>query len=103
MKKIKELLFVLFFVSFFGILLSYAQTKPSWLLIWGKDVSGPMSAVVVEAGKPVNLLGFEIKSSASDPLIIMPSRDGTIIYRKGKGEITKIDTGERVVLPLPEQ
>ena len=73
--------------------------QPGWLLILGQDVPDPGGGSL-RISPMLSANGYVMKSyePATDPLTVTFLRDGRILYRKGKGEITRGDT--TVVLPL---
>jgi len=47
-------------------------------------------------------MGYEIRGYGGDSITFTFVRGGNIIYWKGKGEITNLSAGERVLVPLGE-
>lgn len=77
--------------------------QPSWLLIGGKDVADSRGGDIIRVdGRLSGIMDFDILSYEpnTDPVTITFWSAGRIVYWKGKGEITKIGAGERVVVPL---
>jgi len=106
---------VLLFVLFIGCATRSQQSstppqvvtvtnQPAWLLIGGKDVSESSGGDVLTIGGKGKgtIFGFVLVSyePQSAPMTIQLMSGGRIIYWKGKGEITNVKTGERILVPL---
>ena len=76
--------------------------QPAWLLIGDKDVSDSRGGDIIRIGGRVTLFPFGMVSynPKTDPVTVTFWSGGRIVYWKGKGEITNVSTGERVLVPL---
>lgn len=77
------------------------QRQPDWLLLGKQERGGD----IVRIGGPLDLPGspFQFRGyDRADPLIVQLLPGGRIAYLGGKGEITKVSAGEKVVVPLQQ-
>ena len=78
-------------------------SQPSWLLIGGKDVDGSKGGDVIRVSPRLSgIFDFDIMSyePETNPVTITFFSGGRVVYWKGKGEITKVSTGERILVPI---
>lgn len=75
------------------------STKPNWLLIGGVDVPESVGGDRIYTPH-LTLFGYEIRSYGKEQITFTFYTGGKIIYWRGKGEITNLSTGERVLVPI---
>jgi hypothetical protein len=78
------------------------KSKPPWLLIGGVDVKDSLGGDIITSNNLSGVMGYEIRGYGGDSITFTFVRGGNIIYWKGKGEITNLSAGERVLVPLGE-
>lgn len=73
--------------------------KPAWLLVGGEDVRGEdVPGDRIETGMLTGIGGYNVVGKPT--IEISYHSGGRIVFWKGKGEITNLRTGEKILLPL---
>ena len=77
--------------------------QPAWLLVGGKDVNDSKGGDMIRVSPRLSgIMDFDIVSyePETNPVTITFFSAGRIVYWRGKGEITKLSTGERILVPI---
>ena len=82
----------------------FVDYKPDWLLVLGsgQQTNGDVLRFCQENDQPFTLSGFKIvnQGGKEDAITVSFFADGRIVYHGGEGKITKVSTGETVLLPF---
>ena len=82
----------------------FVDYKPDWLLALGpgEQTNGTVLRYCQENDQPFTLSGFKIVNQGGKGNAITVSffADDRIVYHEGEGKITKVSTGETVLLPF---
>ncbi len=82
----------------------FVDYKPDWLLALGPDqqTNGTVLRYGQENDQPFTLSGFKIvnQGGKEDAITVSFFADGRIVYHGGEGKITKVSTGETVLVPF---
>jgi len=82
----------------------FVNYKPDWLLALGpgEQTNGTVLRYCQENDQPFTLSGFRIvnQGGKEDAITVSFFADGRIVYHGGEGKITKVSTGETVLLPF---
>lgn len=84
----------------------FVDYKPDWLYVLqpgDQFVGGTVVSVTAAKGQALPLADFKVSNSGGEegePIRVSFMTDGRIVYHGGEGKITKVSTGETVLLPF---
>jgi len=84
----------------------FVDYKPDWLYVLqpgDQFVGGTVVSVTAAEGQALPLVGFKLSNfggKEGEPIRVSFMTDGRIVYHGGEGKITKVSTGETVLLPF---
>jgi len=84
----------------------FVDYKPDWLYVLqpgDQFVGGTVVSVTAAEGQALPLADFKVSNSGGEegkPIRVSFMTDGRIVYHGGEGKITKVSTGETVLLPF---